>query len=411
MTGRVVDAARRGFGWVESEAVDTGAGLGWLEDGELADFLYSGTAGVLLGCAEATAAGLDIAQLAASARDRLLHLVRDPDAANLPDDGLFTGWAGIAVALRAWSRVTGDDDAAEAAEQVTERIAGRVPQPPSGPPHYTDIISGDAGVLLALLDSGSGAAIAAAHLVAGRLVDVAEPGPDGLHWRMTAGWPSLQPGFSHGTAGTAYALALAGQALHRPDLVDTAVRGAEALLAVGQHASGWAVPLVIPPRPDVPAVNYGWCHGPTGTVRLFLALQQIGPQPRWQAAIDGCLQALRDSRLPARLYPGYWDNLGRCCGTAGVGQLLLDRYQATRDPALLSWADTLADDVVGRALPTPSGVTWSNTEHTRTPPDLPPEPGLMQGATGIAAWLARLHALHTSADPGHAPGGLAPAWL
>ncbi|MFC4110648.1 hypothetical protein ACFOX0_32640 [Micromonospora zhanjiangensis] len=88
---------------------------------------------------------------------------------------------------------------------------------------------------------------------------------------------------------------------------------------------------------------------------------------------------LRDSRLPQRLYPGYWDNLARCCGTAGVGKLLLDRFQAAADPALLTWANMLAADVLARTAPTPSGVTWSNTQHTRTPPDLQPAPGFMQG--------------------------------
>ena len=57
------------------------------------------------------------------------------------------------------------------------------------------------------------------------------------------------------------------------------------------------------------------------------------------------------------------------------------------------WVGTLAADVVSRALSTPHGVTWSNAEHTRTPPELPPEPGFMQGAAGIAAWLARFRAL------------------
>ena len=51
----------------------------------------------------------------------------------------------------------------------------------------------------------------AAHVLAGRLAERAEPGPDGLHWRMAAGWEYLMPGFSHGTAGVAYALAAAGR--------------------------------------------------------------------------------------------------------------------------------------------------------------------------------------------------------
>jgi lantibiotic modifying enzyme len=408
----LLDAASHALDWIASVAVGADGGMGWLEDGVPFDDLYSGTAGVLLGCAEAAAAGLGTAQVSAGARDRLLSLARDgPDVATMPDDGLFSGWAGVTVALRAWSRATGDATAAEAAAQVTSQIAGRILAAPDDPSRYTDVISGDAGILLALIEDDSGTAVRAAHRLAGRLVEVAEPGPDGLHWRMVDGWEYLMPGFSHGTAGVAYALGTAGRALHRPDLVDIATRGADALLAAGHHTDGWAVPLVMPPRPGGPAVSYGWCHGAAGTVRLFLMLNEIDPQPRWQHAVDACLQALRDSRLPARLYPGYWDNLARCCGTAGVGQLLLDRYQATGDSALLDWAGTLAADVVGRALTTPRGVTWSNTEHTRTPPELPPEPGFMQGAAGIAGWLARLHALR--ARPG-APASVTrsgPPWL
>jgi hypothetical protein len=255
---------------------------------------------------------------------------------------------------------------------VTSRIAGRIVQAPAGRPQCTDVISGDAGILLALIADDSDAAVRAAHVLAGRLAEAAEPGSDGLHWRMAADREYLMPGFSHGTAGVAYALAAAGRTLNRRDLVDVATRGAGALLALGHHPGGWAVPHAIPPQPGGPAVAYGWCHGPAGTVRLFLLLNEIDPQPRWQHAIDACLQALRDSRLPIRLYPGYWDNLARCCGTAGVGQLLLDRYQATGDTALLDWAGTLAADVAGRALFTPRGVTWSNTEHTRIPPGTAP---------------------------------------
>jgi len=71
---------------------------------------------VLLGCAEAAAAGLGPAHVPAGARARLLHLARHgPGVATMPDDGLFGGWAGVAVALRAWWRVSGDEAAVEAA--------------------------------------------------------------------------------------------------------------------------------------------------------------------------------------------------------------------------------------------------------------------------------------------------------
>jgi lantibiotic modifying enzyme len=297
--------------------------------------------------------------------------------------------------LRAWATAAGDDGAGEAAATLTARIAERMLRRKDDPGRCTDIISGDAGILLAVLGDGpvpGGVVSDAAQLLADGLVGLAVDRPDGLHWFMDPEHPSLMPGFSHGTAGVAYALAAAGQALHRDDLVAVAVRAADGLLALGDRPDGWALPLQIPARPDRPPVNFGWCHGPTGTVRLFALLDAIDPQARWQRGIEGCLQALRDSRLPQRLYPGYWDNVARCCGTAGVGQMLVDRYRVTGDPAVLSWAGELAADVLGRTVEMPDGPAWSNFEHTRTPPDLPPEPGFMQGAAGIAGWLARLAA-------------------
>jgi lantibiotic modifying enzyme len=410
----VREAASRAFTWIGSVAVEVDGGLAWLERGVLVDDLYAGSAGVLFGCAEAAATGLETGRVSIGARDRLLHLANSAGhhrAATMPDDGVFSGWAGVSVALRAWSHVANDDRCAEASARLTLHIAERVLRATDEPSRYTDIISGDAGILLALLMDDSDTTTQAAHVLANRLAARGESGPNGLHWRMVARWPRLMPGFSHGTAGVAYALAAAGRTLLRRDLINVAVQGAEALLAVGDHPDGWAVPLTIPRQADRPAVFYGWCHGATGTVRLFLLLNEIDPQPRWQHAIDACLQALRDSRLPARLYPGYWDNLGRCCGTAGVGQLLLDRYEATGDLALLAWLDTLIADVLDRAVTTPHGITWSNTEHTATPPELPPEAGLMQGAAGIAGWLAHVHSPHVRPSPSAATTRRDPSWI
>src|SRR5712692_9680699 len=91
----VADAARTAFGWIGSAAIGADGGLGWAENGVLADDLYSGTAGVLLGCAEAAAAGFDTGQVSAGARGRLLHLAgHRTGVATMPDDGLFSGWTG-----------------------------------------------------------------------------------------------------------------------------------------------------------------------------------------------------------------------------------------------------------------------------------------------------------------------------
>ena len=307
---------------------------------------------------------------------------------------LYTGLAGIAAALAAWASVTGDQAAAKSAsEAVIEIIDAVAAGTGSG---ARDIIEGDAGTLVVLAELGGDAARPAATLLADRLVASAIWSDGGPDW-MTgpAGAEILAPNFSHGTAGVAFALARASTALDRPDLLDIAAAAGQRLISLGLAPDGTlAVPVRIPPKPGWPALAYGWCHGPAGTVRLFQLLAQLQETPVWTDAVAGCLAAIRSSGLPARLYPGFWDNIGRCCGTAGVGELALDRYQETSDPDWLNFADELARDVLSRQIADSAGVRWSNTEFRADPPELPPVVGLMHGAAGIAAWLLRLARVH-----------------
>jgi Lanthionine synthetase C-like protein len=163
------------------------------------------------------------------------------------------------------------------------------------------------------------------------------------------------------------------------------------LVRLGTRLDGTlAVPSSIPPAdPDAPA-SYGWCHGPTGTLRLFQLLDLLQPGEGWADQAEACRRAVRASGLPARLFPGFWDNIGQCCGTAGVGEMALDRYQETGDDQWLAWAGTLAGDVLDRCVADDGGARWSQTEHSLSPPDLEPGVGWMQGAAGIAGWLLRL---------------------
>ena len=101
---------------------------------------------------------------------------------------------------------------------------------------------------------------------------------------------------------------------------------------------------------------------------------------------------LTGSRTPGTAR--FWDNDGRCCGTAGVGDVLLDAAQDCGDPVragrLLQAARTMADAIADRAIRDQAGVRWRFTEHRQDPPLLPPGTSWMQGAAGIAAFLLRL---------------------
>jgi lantibiotic modifying enzyme len=264
----------------------------------------------------------------------------------------------------------------------------------------SDIVGGTAGVVMAAIWAGGDLAERIALNGCESLLRAAVRTESGLDWAVWPGARSSAPNYSHGTAGIASALAVTGRTFDRPDLVDAAVLGAGHLLAVGcLEDGGFVVPHTIPPSTrDVESVTYTWCHGPAGTSHLFSALSYAGV-----AAVEGlrvhdlrqrCFRSILTSGVPQRLRPGFWDNDGRCCGTAGVGDVLLDAAQDATDRQtaehLMSGAHAMGEALCERAIHSDAGVCWRFVEHRQDPSPLPPGTSWMQGAAGIAAFLLRL---------------------
>ncbi|GAA1530155.1 lanthionine synthetase LanC family protein [Kribbella lupini] len=235
---------------------------------------------------------------------------------------------------------------------------------------------------------------------------------------IDVGWPfvprrfrpeagAVMPNLSHGLAGVAAALASAGLSLGRPELVAAATKVSEQLVSLGvTDGRGFIVQRYIPTEiNDEDEFTYTWCHGASGTSLAFAALDAAGVKSvagtapaDWRAR---CLHSVRTSGLPARLHPGFWDNDGRCCGTAGVGDILLDSWHRTGSAEDLAFATLLADTLVEHAFHE-GGTYWRFTEHRNENPLLPPAVGWMQGAAGIAAYLlhtARVVEQGTAAQP------------
>ena len=264
----------------------------------------------------------------------------------------------------------------------------------------TDLVLGTAGVVLAAIWAGGEHAEAIATTGGESLLRAADPTETGLDWGMLPRWPYRMPNYSHGTAGVASALAIAGASLNRPDFIQAAIQGAQHLLAVGSlDDDGFIVPHTIPPAArEVEPVTYTWCHGPAGTSYLFAALSHAGVAEVAGLEVTGlrgrCLHSILTSGVPKRLRPGFWDNDGRCCGTAGVGDALLDAAQdcpdAARAETLLDAARTMGDALAERAIRDHGGAYWRFLEHRQEPALLPAGTSWMQGAAGIAGYLLRL---------------------
>jgi lantibiotic modifying enzyme len=382
--------------WLPATVSEDGGQVAPAED---RDSLYSGIGGLapalveiaqyrpLRDVEQVLAAGV-VARLSAKARVRT-------------EPSLYDGLAGDATALRLL---------APGREQIALRRLADLMTPagwnttvqfdPGSDAPLTDLVLGTAGVVLAAIWAGGEHAEAIAVTGGESLLRAADVTEAGLDWGMLPGSPSRGPNYSHGTAGIAAALATTGAALNRPDFVEAAIQGARHLLAVGSlHDDGFIVPHTIPPSTrDVEPVTYTWCHGPAGTSYLFAALSHAGVAEVAGMEVTGlrqrCLHSILSSGVPRRLRPGFWDNDGRCCGTAGVGDVLLDAVQDCADQAradtLLDGARTMGDALVGRAIRDQTGARWRFVEHRGDPPLLPPGTSWMQGAAGIAAYLLRL---------------------
>ena len=100
--------------------------------------------------------------------------------------------------------------------------------------------------------------------------------------------------------------------------------------------------------------------------------------------------AVLTSGIPEQRTPGFWNNVSQCCGSAGVGQFMLDLHTVTRDPKYLAFAQKMTADLLARATRDDTGTRWVQAEHRVRPEQLVAQTGYMQGAAGIGSWLLRL---------------------
>lgn len=395
-------AARDAGQWLEAVALPTGSGLAWpavpAESSTPERSLYAGSPGVVLFF-------LELAD--ASGEARWLALARagaDELLAQLPQEvageaaGLYTGVAGVGFALGQTWRATEDARYRDGLERCVEalersaRASTGLPGLAWGP--VDDVIAGTAGIGFFLawaadvLDSERARELVRA--AAAGLAARGERSVHGLDWAMAPEFPRRMPNFSHGTAGIAAFLARAGE-------LAAAAQGAEHVLALADRSDGLRVYHHTPDGTDL--YYYGWCHGPCGTARLFRELDRVQPEPRWRLLERECARAIVASGLPAQRLAGFWDNVSRCCGSAGVIEFFAALYARSGEAADLAFAQRVARDLLSRATRDVRGLSWVQAEHRVQPALLQAQTGLMQGAAGIG--LALLHL--DGAERGRAP--------
>ncbi len=367
--------------------------------------LYTGTPGIILFYLEAfqatgNSAFLDSARSGAYALLAQIETEKDP--------GLYTGLAGIAFAVIETYKATKDPAFHRGALRCLELFHQRVRKAGTGVEwnDTTDVVSGAAGTGLFLLyaakvlndKSAKDLAIQAGL----RLIELARPENGGLKWAMDPKFPRLMPNFSHGTAGVAYFLGTLYQETRQKKFLDAALAGARYLLSIAVTDGG--ICLIFHNEPFNKDIYYlSWCHGPAGTARLFYRLFQVTGDHKWMDWVKKGARGILASGIPEKLTPGYWNNVGQCCGGAGVVEFFLALHRVTHDPEYLAFARRVAADLIVRATREGSGASvalkWIQSEHRLAPQQLVAQTGFMQGSSGIAISLLHLDAFDHARRP------------
>jgi len=405
--------AKAAAAWLRATAVETPKGLVWRRvpddpDSPVETNLYHGDAGVAIFFAQLyryTRDPADLRTLRGAADALYAAIPRGAAARRLTQEqlGLYTGLPGVAVALQEAFLATGEERYRIGARRATllvkralERTLRPSPEEDRAEP-VLDVVSGYAGTGLFLLWAhrvlSDQEALQLATQLGDRLLALAERVKTGLRWRMRPGAERIMPNFSHGTAGVAYFLADLHQATKERRFLEAAEQAAEHLWAL---ASQSARPGLAPHHLDGGEELFylSWCHGPAGTGRLFVLLWKITGDEKYERWLREQARAVLDMGAPAERSEGYWNNVGQCCGTAGVGEFFFGLAQQFGDRRFFNVA-LQAGDVLLQAMTRDAaagGGKWVQAEHRARPEETFAQTGFMQGAAGVGLFLLRLDA-------------------
>ena len=387
--------------WRRTDAPDAGSDYS----------LYHGSCGIILLLLELHAARQDpgaLAEAAAAGEEVLSYLDRKEHLSVSPS----TGWPGYAFALNELARASGREDFRAAAVRCLDRLRAQASDLGAGigwiePMPFSDItgITGDREIYdQSVGAAGAGLILLYAHAqglhpsaldwavaVGERLLEVAEPDPDGLRWRMMSDmpFPFTAPNFAHGGAGVGYFLAELHRATGEPRYLEAAAEAARYTLSRARPAgSGRLVCHTEEARN--PIFYLGACHGPAGTGRLLLELHALTGDEAWLQAARDLMAGLTSTGAPETRSKGYWNNFGQCCGDAGVGEFALLMAARTGDAAYRELAERCAGVILAQSETAADGRRWRHAEHRDRPDFVQAQTGYMQGAAGIASFLLHL---------------------
>lgn len=402
-------AALKAERWLAQSAQVGATGTAWPADPNaprrISPDLYNGMAGIVLFYLELHNAtgNAEALRMARGGADYLLASVPD-EPGNRPM-GLYTGLAGTAVVLAHAFQATKDERYQAGVRKALSLINRSAKRTGLGVEwnESTDIISGSAGIglaLLALRDEAREFDTTQLAMQAGdRLIERSQPiGTDQRTWLISPQNPRNYPNFSHGTAGVSYFLTKVSAATASKGHLDAALAGERYLHAITTTAPNGGR-MIYHSAPGNEQLFYlSWCHGPAGTARLYRALAARTANPEWEQRVNELATAIQQMKVPERS-PGFWNNVSQCCGNCGITEFFLGLHRRSKDPRHLTYAEEIGHDTLKRRATEGDGLKWVQAEHRVRPELLVAQTGLMQGAAGVGLTMLHLDGAREGREP------------
>jgi class IV lanthipeptide synthase len=127
------------------------------------------------------------------------------------------------------------------------------------------------------------------------------------------------------------------------------------------------------------------CHGAGGIAQLFLGLDRLAPDPRYRQAAKRAAYTVAAQRATEA-------RSGLCHGLSGMGDFMIDCYQAFGDEQWLALARECAGRLQRFRTPERPGVYAMHRDGAVSP-------DLMVGYAGVGSFLLRLVDARTAPDP------------
>jgi len=345
--------------------------------------LYDGAAGVgvfLAGLSRSTNNGM-----AALTARRAMQFSLNGGPRNNLGVGLYDGSAGVHVAVDLVDGLL--TDRKRRATRGAMGLLGAAEEAVHDSP-TVDLLSGHAGVLLALLSqfpSLTRRELNTAIALGEMLLANAVKKSSGLAWPSA---PSIAKrpllGMSHGVSGIALALAVLAAVSEQERFRDAAQQAMDYENSLFDEASGNWPDYRLPPqeldqRLPRPSLSF-WCHGAPGILLSRVLIDHLGSgDPTWvPEALEKTRAAIRESLMT----PG--GDMSLCHGLSGLIDILLHATQMpdTRDPGDLESIRGFVD-AAARIMDSGQGMPCG-THGGETP-------SAMLGLAGIGMVLLRIH--------------------